>query len=68
MNNTQAFINENKERFLDELMELLRVPSISADSSFSEDVQKCADMLSENLKKIGLSNVCLLYTSPSPRD
>ena len=51
MNNTQAFINENKERFLDELMELLRVPSISADSSFSEDVQKCADMLSENLKK-----------------
>ena len=66
MNNTQAFINENKERFLDELMELLRVPSISADSSFSEDVQKCADMLSENLKKIGLSNVKVFPTAGHP--
>lgn len=66
MNNTQAFINENKERFLDELIELLRVPSISADSSFSEDVQKCADMLSENLKKIGLSNVKVFPTAGHP--
>ena len=66
MNKTQAFINENKERFLDELLELLRVPSISADSSFCEDVQKCANMLSESLKKIGLSNVRVFPTAGHP--
>lgn len=66
MNNTQAFINKNKDRFLDELMSLLRIPSVSADSTFNNDVQKCAEALSENLKSIGLSNVQVFSTAGHP--
>jgi len=66
MNKTQAYINTNKDRFLNELLELLRIPSVSADSSFNNDVQKCADTLSENLKNIGLSNVHVYPTAGHP--
>jgi len=66
MNNTQAFINKNKDRFLDELMGLLRVPSISANSSYNNEVKKCAEMLSENLKQIGLKEVRVYNTAGHP--
>ena len=66
MNQTQAFINNNKDRFLNELMGLLRVPSVSADSAFDDDVKKCAEILSENLKNIGLTNVKIYSTAGHP--
>ena len=66
MNQTQAFISNNKERFLNELMALLRIPSVSADSKYSGDVKACADALSENLKNIGLSNVQVYPTAGHP--
>ena len=66
MNKTQAYINTNKDRFLNELMELLRIPSVSADSSFNNDVQKCAEALSTNLESIGLSNVHVYPTAGHP--
>jgi len=66
MNKTKLFINENKERFLDELMALLRIPSVSADSSFSKNVENCAEVLSQNLISIGLSNVKVYPTMGHP--
>lgn len=66
MNKTQLFINENKGRFLDELMTLLRIPSVSADSSFSKHVENCAEELSQNLISIGLSNVRVYPTKGHP--
>jgi acetylornithine deacetylase/succinyl-diaminopimelate desuccinylase-like protein len=39
---TGQYLSENKERFLDELFELLRIPSVSADPKFKEDVQSSA--------------------------
>ena len=66
MNKTKLFIDENKERFLDELMALLRIPSVSADSSFSKNVENCAEALSQNLISIGLSNVKVYPTKGHP--
>ena len=43
MMNTQSYIQENKQRFLDELIELLKIASISADPAYNQDVLNCAD-------------------------
>ena len=51
MENTQAFISENKQRFLDELLDLLRIPSVSADPAFAGDVVKTAETIAERLKE-----------------
>ena len=66
MENTQAFINQNKERFLDELSDLLKVPSISADASYSKDVHQTAKIVSERLKEAGAENVEICETAGYP--
>jgi acetylornithine deacetylase/succinyl-diaminopimelate desuccinylase-like protein len=66
MEKTQAFINANKNRFLDELLELLRIPSVSADPNFSAEVARCAATLAENLTQIGLDNVEVCTTAGHP--
>ena len=40
MNQIKSYISDNKDRFLNELIELLKIPSISADSAYSKDVEK----------------------------
>ena len=57
MNSTQHFISENKERFLNELIDLLKIPSISADPTYSKDVHTTAQKLAEDLRRIGIDNV-----------
>ena len=54
------YISQNKQRFLDELLELLRIPSVSADSKYKADVAKCADAVKENLLKAGcdVAEIC----------
>ena len=42
MNNIKPYIKEHKQRFLNELIELLKIPSISADSAYKNDVLKTA--------------------------
>ncbi|MCR9174032.1 MAG: dipeptidase [bacterium] len=66
MENTQAFINENKQRFLDELLDLLRVPSVSADPAFAVDVRKTAEVISNRLKEAGADNVEICETEGYP--
>ena len=41
MEKVQNYITENKERFLEELFDLLRIPSISAQSEHKPDMVKC---------------------------
>ncbi|XOV66761.1 MAG: dipeptidase [Fluviicola sp.] len=66
MENTQAFISENKERFLEELMDLLRVPSISADPAYAGDVRKTAEVVANRLKEAGAENVEICETEGYP--
>jgi acetylornithine deacetylase/succinyl-diaminopimelate desuccinylase-like protein len=49
----QDFLQQNRERFLNELLQLLRIPSVSADSKFKGDVRKAAEFVRESLQKAG---------------
>lgn len=62
----KSYIDQNQQRFLDELMELLRIPSVSADSKFKEDVMKAAHYLQEALKKLEVDNVEICPTAGHP--
>ena len=45
MNNIKAYIEQHKDRFLNELLHLLRVPSISADPEYKQDVLKASEII-----------------------
>jgi len=48
------YIEENRGRFLEELKSFLRIPSVSADSKYKNDVHKCAQWLVNHLGRLGL--------------
>ncbi|MFY0645146.1 MAG: dipeptidase [Bacteroidia bacterium] len=62
----QEYIDQNKDRFLEELFDLLRIPSISADSSYKDDVRKTAEFVADKMKEAGADNVTLEETSGNP--
>ena len=62
----KEYINNNKERFLDELFELLKIESVSADSKFKEEGDKAANWLVEEFKKLKLDNVEKIKTKGHP--
>jgi acetylornithine deacetylase/succinyl-diaminopimelate desuccinylase-like protein len=47
----QGYIEQNKEKFLNELLDLLRIPSVSADSKFKGDVRKAAEFVAEKIQE-----------------
>jgi acetylornithine deacetylase/succinyl-diaminopimelate desuccinylase-like protein len=61
-----SYIDNNKQRFLDELFDLLKLPSVSADSKFSEDVRKTAEMVKLRLLEAGCDNAELVETAGHP--
>lgn len=66
MQNTLNYIHENKQRFVDELFELLRIASISADPAYNQDVLDCADKVAEHLRNAGADNVEVCDTDGYP--
>ncbi len=52
--NANTYIEENRERFLEELFALLRIPSISTDSQYAGDVRKAAEMIKQRLEEAGV--------------
>ncbi len=66
MKKTQEYIQEHKQRFVGELLEILRIPSISADSSYKGDVEKMAFDLADKLKEAGAENVEVCRTDGHP--
>lgn len=63
---TNNYIAENKQRFLDELFELLRIPSVSAQSEHHGDMVKCAEWLAASLKKAGADRAEVMPTEGNP--
>lgn len=53
MKEIRQYVNDNKKRFLDELFELLRFPSVSADPKYKADMHKTAEYVAEKLKSAG---------------
>ena len=63
---TQDYIQKNKKRFLEELFEFIKIPSVSADTKFQDDVIRAATFLENNLKKIGADKVQIFSTDGHP--
>lgn len=66
MKSAKPYIEKNKQRFLDELIELLKIPSISADSAYKNDILKTAEAVKEQLKKAGCDIVEICETPGNP--
>src|SRR5258706_3506915 len=53
MQEWKEYQEKNKERFLEELLELLRIPSVSANSEHKPDMQRCPEAMREKLREAG---------------
>jgi acetylornithine deacetylase/succinyl-diaminopimelate desuccinylase-like protein len=62
----QTYIETHKERFLEELLELIRIPSVSADSKFKDDMHRCAVYVSQAIQKAGADMVEIHETAGHP--
>ncbi|MBS1638372.1 MAG: dipeptidase [Bacteroidetes bacterium] len=66
-NNTQQqYIDSNKDRFLNELFDLLRIPSVSADTKYKDDVIKTAEAVKQRLIEAGADKVEVCTTKGFP--
>ncbi|MFT4662618.1 MAG: acetylornithine deacetylase/succinyl-diaminopimelate desuccinylase-like protein [Patiriisocius sp.] len=66
MKATQGYINQEKDRYLEELFDLLRLKSISADPDYKDEVLKTAAAVKERLNEAGVENLELFETSGYP--
>ena len=62
----KKYIQENEERFLDELFSLIRIPSISAQSSHKDDIQACAERWKELLLEAGADSATVMPSTGNP--
>ena len=66
MSTTQEYIDQNKDKFVEELFELLRIPSISTDSTKKEEIKKAASFLVSQLESMKLETVKTFETPGNP--
>ncbi|HEX2617703.1 MAG TPA: dipeptidase [Flavobacteriales bacterium] len=66
MPTTDQYIETNKDRFLNELLDLLRIPSVSADPKYKADVAKCAEAVKQRLVEAGVDKVEICPTKGHP--
>ncbi len=64
--NTQQYIDNNRERFLEELFSLIRIPSISSEREHKEDMVCCAERWRELLLQAGADTARLISTTGNP--
>ena len=66
MDKIKEYIEKNKNKFLEELFELLRIPSISAKSEHKKDIITCSELLKSHLEKQGFNNCEICKTKGNP--
>ena len=66
LHSIRSYIDTHKDRFLEELFELLRIPSVSADSRHREDVKRCAALVQERLHAAGADRSEVIATAGHP--
>lgn len=62
----REFIDQHKSRFIDELSDLLRIPSVSTDKKFKEDVLKAAGFIRQKLQEAGAEGAEICETAGYP--
>ena len=63
---SSQYARENQERFLGELKDLLRIPSVSTAPEHKEDVRRAAEYVANGLRNIGMENVEIISTERHP--
>jgi acetylornithine deacetylase/succinyl-diaminopimelate desuccinylase-like protein len=63
---TDNYIRQNESRFLEELKEFLRIPSISTAPEHKKDTHRAAEFVAAKLKAAGLENIELIETDRHP--
>jgi acetylornithine deacetylase/succinyl-diaminopimelate desuccinylase-like protein len=66
MNNWKEYQDKNKDRFLEELLALLRIPSVSARSENKKDMQQCAEAVQQRLLEAGADHAKIHPTDGHP--
>ena len=66
MNTINEYIKTNEQRFLNELFDILRIPSVSADPKYKNDVLRTADAVKEKMIAAGADNVEIIQTKGYP--
>ena len=66
MENIKKQIENNKDRYVSELLELLKIPSVSADSKYKDDVRRAAEFVSKSLIDAGADQVEVCETAGHP--
>ncbi len=66
MNDVKKYIEENQERFLEELFSLIRIPSISAESEHKDDMVRCAERWRELLLQAGADKAEVMPSAGNP--
>lgn len=66
MNSIKSYIEQHQSRFIDELIELLKIPSISADSTYKDEVLKTSKAVANALQKAGCDAVEICETPGYP--
>lgn len=66
MDNLNKYIQQNKDRFLEELFDLLKKPSISTDSKYKKDIEATAEAVKISLQKAGCDNSEVFSTPGNP--
>ncbi|MBW8241960.1 dipeptidase [Muricauda oceani] len=66
MKDINNYINSNKDRFINELIELLKIPSISADKAYAKDVLEAAKAVKKSLDDAGCENTEICETKGCP--
>lgn len=62
----KEYQEKNQQRFLDEMLELLRIPSISAKSELKEDMRRCAELVRQRLMDSGADKAEVMNTDGHP--
>jgi acetylornithine deacetylase/succinyl-diaminopimelate desuccinylase-like protein len=62
----KEYQEKNKDRFLNELLEMLRIPSVSANSEHKDDMKKCAEMVKQRLLEAGAAKADVYPTDGHP--
>lgn len=66
MNGINLYVQEHKERFIKELIEILKIPSISADSAYKKHMLQMAESIKDSLENAGCSKVEICDTDGHP--
>src|ERR1700691_2505967 len=63
---TDAFVEQNHDRLLEELKEFLRIPSISTLPEHRGDIERAAEFVADSLRHVGMENVEIVPTAKHP--